>query len=201
MKQIPVMSGLLSQYPWWWADRVMATWTVIGASVLLYYTLGGNGVTCSSDQNLKNAFVGAQVVMFNQVCEEHHGLFFLMLTVSFTARWWRTILGWEAGQEARVILKKKRGTGPDERPWPVRLAYHKTLIQNTVLYLLEVVFIISQNLWVFLSVVAGNQLATYYYLIRSPADQERDGAHHQNGDTRLLARMQKQTDPTSAMSF
>ena len=112
----------------------MAAWTVVGASVLLYYTLGGNGVKCSATHDLEDAFVGSQVVMFNQVCEQHTWLFVLMLSVSFSARWWRTILTWESGQEARVILKIPRGR--QARPWSVRWSYHKTLLQSTV-FLLE----------------------------------------------------------------
>ena len=166
---------LIEKYPWWWADQLARAWTVLGAVILLVYTLGGNGVTCSTETELDNPFFGTQVVMFNQVCENNGPLFALMLSVAFSARWWRNLLGWEGSQEARVILKKERGK--QNRSWQVRKQYLNTLLQSTMLYLLEVVFIISQNLWVFILVVAGQQISTAYYLIRSPSDKERDSAH------------------------
>lgn len=152
---------------------------MIGATILLVYTLGGNGVRCSTDTELDNPFFGTQVVMFNQVCENNGPLFALMLSVAFSARWWRNLLGWEASQEARVILKKERGK--EERSWKVRKQYLSTLLQSTMLYLLEVVFIISQNLWVFILVVAGQMISSAYYLVRSPSDKERDAAHDDHG--------------------
>ena len=164
----------LHKYPWWSADHAARVWTVVGAFILLYYTLGGNGVKCSTDMKIDNPFVGTQVTMFNQVCEQHNLLFALMLSVAFTCRWWRTLLGWEASQESRVILKKERGY--KARPLSVRWQYHSTLLQSTLLYLLEVVFIISQNLWVFITVVIGQQGATWFYLVLSPSDKERDAA-------------------------
>ena len=181
---------LLFNYPWWSADHIARVWAVVGAIVLLYYTLGGNGVKCSTEIDRKDAFTGTQVVMFNQVCEDHGLLFALMLTVAFSARWWRTLLGWEAGQEARVILKKPRGN--KSRGSNVMWQYQSTLLQSTLLYLLEVVFIISQNLWVFLSVVISQQISTWYYLLRSPSDEERDAAHK-----RRKSRKQQRAPPVN----
>ena len=184
---------LLPNYPWWWADQLARAWTVVGAIILLVYTLGGNGVTCSTDVELKNPFTGTQVVMFNQVCKQHDVLFALMLSVAFSTRWWRNLLGWEAGQESRVILKKERGRV--NRPSNVRQQYQNTLLQSTLLYLLEVVFIISQNLWVFIFVVAGQQISTWYYLIRSPSDKERDASHaHHGPDAQRTTQYQRRRD-------
>ena len=183
----------LPKYQWWWADHVARVWTVVGAILLLVYTLGGNGVRCSPDIELKNPFTGTQVVMFNQVCDQHDVLFALMLSVSFSTRWWRNLLGWEASQESRVILKKERGRV--NRPANVRWQYQNTLLQSTLLYLLEVVFIISQNLWVFIFVVAGQQISTWYYLIRSPSDKERDASHaHHRPDAQGTTQYQRRRE-------
>ena len=155
-------------YKWTLLDWAVVAIANISSVVLFYLALSDSVVKCSSDREY-GGITSTSVAILNRVCENNDALFFLMLLVAFTLRWWRSLLGWEARQEARVILKRSVG----DRPWSMRWSYHWLSIQSTITYLIEVVLIIGQNVFVFFALLLGDQIASYRYMLRSPADEAR----------------------------
>ena len=155
-------------YRWTLLDWTVVAIANISSVVLCYFALSDSSVKCSSDREY-GGITSTSVAILNRVCEKNDALFSLMLVVAFTLRWWRSLLGWEASQESRVILKRPVG----DRPWSMRWSYHWLSIQSTVTYLIEVVLIIGQNVFVFSALLLGDQIASYRYMLRSPADEAR----------------------------
>ena len=104
-------------------------------------------------------------------CEEHAELFVCVIAAAASFQYVRALLGNELGQERRVILNRTRGC----RGWAERWSYHWKSVVMSVLGIFGTVLIITQNLWVFVTLTLSYEFAMYRYLMRSPADSARAG--------------------------
>ena len=160
-------------YNWTNIDRFVGAFTLVLSFYLLYYA----DKECDEAGPSGSNFVSTQVTILNRTCEDDGWLFVSVLVLSILVQWVRGIIGWELNQEARVILKGE----PDQREWRFRFHYHRLSILSSLLYILSVVLIIAQNLWVFLALAVGYEISIYRYLKSSPSDtrraEDREHAH------------------------
>ena len=167
----------MRSYEWSWLDKFAAACTLGLSIYLLYYA----DDECSSSQPSDQNFVGTQVTILNRTCKDKTWLFVAILVLSVSVQWVRGIIQWELNQEARVILVRDM----DNRPWSYRFHYHRLSILSSLLYILSVVLIIAQNLWVFLALAVGYEISIYRYLRFSPSDhlrtEDHGGADHTRG--------------------
>tara|TARA_Y100000593_G_scaffold50645_1_gene95278 strand:+ start:185 stop:745 length:561 start_codon:yes stop_codon:yes gene_type:complete len=162
-------SGRLS-YVWDWFDWFAVFVSVISLGFLIYLTqIANNIVQCGDEVQDTSSFTGIQVYVLNRRCEEHTELFVCVITAAASFQYVRALLGNEVGQERRVILNQS----VSYRPWSERWSYHWKSVVMSILGIFGTVLIITQNVWVFLTLTLSYELAMYRYLKRSPADSER----------------------------
>jgi len=159
-------------YEWVFLDWCAVIVSLISLCFLVYLTQVDNSIVrCGNDVASVDSFTGIQVTVLNRRCEEHAELFVCVIAAAASFQYVRALLGNELGQERRVILNRTRGC----RGWAERWSYHWKSVVMSVLGIFGTVLIITQNLWVFVTLTLSYEFAMYRYLMRSPADSARAG--------------------------
>tara|TARA_B100000963_G_scaffold148645_1_gene129649 strand:- start:4153 stop:4662 length:510 start_codon:yes stop_codon:yes gene_type:complete len=157
-------------YAWDGLDWLAVFVSVSSLVLLIYLSQADNDIVkCGAEVQNTNSFTGMQVSVLNRRCEEHSELFACVIAAAASFQYVRALLGNEVCQERRVILNKNKV----DRPWSMRWAYHWKSIALSVLSIFGTVLIITQNVWVFLTLIISYELAMYRYLKRSPDDHVR----------------------------
>ena len=96
------------------------------------------------------------------------GRFVLFMCAAFALRYARSLLSWEVSQESRVLLKK---TVREREKY--EKAYLLLYGLNNLAYIFQIIFIMGRNLWVYIALLAAQQLATMSFFRKSKSDSER----------------------------
>lgn len=157
-------------YQWGFVDIFACIVSSVSLGFLIYLTQAENDIVhCGEDVANINSFTGSQVSVLNRRCEEHSGLFACVIVSAASFQYVRALLSSEVGQERRVILGKDKHNRPaQERFW-----FHARSCVLSTLGIFGTVLIITQNLWVFLTLIVSYEAAMYRYLLNSPADAAR----------------------------
>jgi hypothetical protein len=97
------------------------------------------------------------------------GWFFVMLLVAFGLQVADNFLWLKNSQYSREILQLK--PGDSKRTKLIGLSVLWTAV-STIVWIIRVIFVMGNNLWMFISILLGNIAGTYFASIQQAADED-----------------------------
>lgn len=168
--------------------------TIVSLSFLFVAYSGDNCYPYSSDEarnltaSVTNLLLDTSVVnLLSKTCDASKvsGLFENLVLAAFFLQYVRQAISWKQLQLQRCILvtpPEDRDTNwcPSANPNETSLSfYHSLTFLSSAFYLLSISFILTQNIYVFASITAGNIICEHVVL------------RYENSDEQINARRQK----------
>lgn len=97
------------------------------------------------------------------------GWFFVMLLVAFGLQVADNFLWLKNSQYSREILQLK--PGDSKRTKLIGLSVLWTAV-STIVWIIRVIFVMGNNLWMFISILFGNIAGTYFASVKQAADED-----------------------------
>ena len=97
------------------------------------------------------------------------GWFFVMLLVAFGLQVAANFIWLKNSQYSREILQLK--PGDSKRTKLIGLSVLWTAV-STIVWIIRVIFVMGNNLWMFISILLGNIAGTYWSSIQQAADED-----------------------------
>ena len=98
---------------------------------------------------------------------EGSGRFFVMLLVAFGLQVVANFIWLKNSQYSREILQLK--PGDSKRTKLIWLSVLWTAV-STVVWIIRVIFVMGNNIWMFISILLGNVVGTYFASVKQAAD-------------------------------
>lgn len=165
---------------------------VLCASIYLFYKYDSNDCVPSSSSIAANITANAGdmlfntevVVLLNKTCHPDSGLFAVLMISAAFLQYSRQAIAWKQTQMQRCILRTKREARFDNASNNDLWWFHWYTFCASALYLVSISFILTQNMYVFISITLGNLLCEHVVLRWEKSDNELCGTTKKRPDVR-----------------